>query len=327
MAIPVQTPRNSSIAAPAATVFPYGFKILDKTHLRVEIDEVVQTVDLDYTVSGVGEEAGGDVTFLSPLIGGEEVLRIRDMPYSRTNDFQALGDLRSATLNNDQDAPVMMIQQIATRVARMLAGPDSYIGDDWNYDAGERRIYNLADPVDGGDAVNLRSLLSFLSFPRVNKVLAGDYFDLGGSAFVAVPTLGVVLSSGRRYRLRFVGSVSPAAYAPAVASPTSCEVGILSTGVAGTVDGRIEITYPDGTNLAATIDSLNGLTGNFKRTTGLMTSLDTRHVVMIDAIIYASSVTIGPLSDGAVRIGMAGAGGGDPVVMYAGATLSVEELI
>jgi hypothetical protein len=48
---------------------------------------------------------------------------------------------------------------------------------------------------------------------------------------------------------------------------------------------------------------------------------------MIDAIIYASSVTIGPLSDGAVRIGMAGAGGGDPVVMYAGATLSVEELI
>lgn len=112
MPVTNQVPRNVSTAAPGATLFPYAFKVLHKSHLQVTVDGVGKTVDVDFTVSGVGLDAGGDITFLTPMVGGERVMRRRWMPFERSNDFQNLGDLRSATLNNDQDAPVMMLQQL-----------------------------------------------------------------------------------------------------------------------------------------------------------------------------------------------------------------------
>lgn len=113
MTVSAQATRNVSTAAAGATTFPYNFKIVDKTHLLVTVNGVVKTVDVDYTVSNVGNNSGGDVVFTAPLSGGQEVIRKRDMPFERLTDYQHLGDLRSPTLNNDQDAPVMMIQQLA----------------------------------------------------------------------------------------------------------------------------------------------------------------------------------------------------------------------
>lgn len=123
MSVTSQIPRKVSTAAPGATLFPYDFKVLSKFDMEVQVDGVVKTVDVDYTLTGVGLDAGGDITFLTPMVGGESVLRRRAMSYERANDFQQLGDLRSQTLNNDQDAPVMMIQQLAEVLARCLQLP------------------------------------------------------------------------------------------------------------------------------------------------------------------------------------------------------------
>lgn len=123
MAVTEQTPRNVSTAAAGATVFPYSFKIVSKGDLRVEVDGVAKTMDVDFTVSGVGSDAGGNVTFITPLVGGETVARVRSMKYERPTDYQNLGDLRSATLNNDQDGPVLMIQQLAETIGRALHVP------------------------------------------------------------------------------------------------------------------------------------------------------------------------------------------------------------
>ena len=120
MAVTEQNPRNVSTAAAGATVFPYNFRILDKRDLLVTVNGVARTVDAHYTVSGVGAAGGGNVTFLSQLAGGEVVMRKRNMKLERLTDYQNLGDLRSPTLNNDQDAPVMMVQQLADDVARSL---------------------------------------------------------------------------------------------------------------------------------------------------------------------------------------------------------------
>ena len=123
MAVTEQTPRNVSIAAPGATQFPYSFKIISKADLLVQVNGVTKTVDVDYTVDGVGQDAGGTVTFMTPLSGGETVVRKRNMRYERATDYQNLGDLRSATLNNDQDAPILMIQQLAEENDRSLRLP------------------------------------------------------------------------------------------------------------------------------------------------------------------------------------------------------------
>ncbi len=123
MAVTAQTPRKVSTAAAGATVFPYDFKILSKNDLLVQVDGVTKVVDVDFTVDGVAEDAGGDITFLTPLVGGEKVMRKRNMAFERSTDFQSLGDLRSSTLNNDQDLPVLLIQQVDEQVGRALGLP------------------------------------------------------------------------------------------------------------------------------------------------------------------------------------------------------------
>lgn len=114
MSISAQATRNVSTSTAGAKVFPYSFKILADTDLLVQVDGVTKTLTTDYTVSGVGSDTGGNVTFVTALTAGRTVLRQRNMPYERLTDFQNLGDLRAATLNNDQDAPVLMIQQLST---------------------------------------------------------------------------------------------------------------------------------------------------------------------------------------------------------------------
>ena len=129
MSVTSQIPRKVSTAAPGATLFPYDFKVLSKFDMQVQVDGVEKTVDVDYALSGVGLDAGGDITFLIPLAGGETVMRRRLMAFERSNDFQQLGDLRSPTLNNDQDAPIMMIQQVADDVDRSIKLPLASTGN------------------------------------------------------------------------------------------------------------------------------------------------------------------------------------------------------
>src|SRR5690606_35138378 len=106
-----QIPRNVSVATPGATVFPYNFKVTRASDLLVRVNGVTKSLGVHYTVDGVGQDSGGNITFLTPMAGGESVMRRRDMEFTRGTDYQNLGDLRSATLNNDQDEPILMIQQ------------------------------------------------------------------------------------------------------------------------------------------------------------------------------------------------------------------------
>lgn len=126
MSVTYQLPLNSSVAAPGATLFPYDFKVLLQSDLYVEVDGVEKVADVDFTVTGVGDDAGGDITFIVPMVGGERVIRKREMAFQRLTDFQQLGDLRSSTLNNDQDAPILMIQQVNEEVSRSVRLPAAY---------------------------------------------------------------------------------------------------------------------------------------------------------------------------------------------------------
>ncbi len=64
-------PRVQYTAAAAQTVFPYTFPIFQDADLVVEVDGSVQTLTTDYTVTGEGDDTGGDVTFVVAMAGGE----------------------------------------------------------------------------------------------------------------------------------------------------------------------------------------------------------------------------------------------------------------
>lgn len=129
MTVSAQTPVNSSTANGVTTVFPYQFKILRDADLEVLVDGVVKTLSTHYTVSGAGNNSGGDVTFLSAPAADAIVVRRRNMQFLRAADYQYQGDLPNAVLNPDLDAPVMMAQQLQEQVNRSMRGPG---GETWS---------------------------------------------------------------------------------------------------------------------------------------------------------------------------------------------------
>ena len=104
MTVSAQAPVNSSTASGVTTVFPYQFKILRDADLEVLVDGVVKTLSTHYTVSGAGNNSGGDVTFLSAPAADAIVVRRRNMRLVRSTDYQYQGDLPSAAINPDLDA-------------------------------------------------------------------------------------------------------------------------------------------------------------------------------------------------------------------------------
>lgn len=125
MSVTSQTPINRYAANGVTTVFPYSFKIVSQGDIKVTVDGVVKALTTDYTVSGVGVDAGGNITFISAPASGTTVVVKRDMQLLRNTDYQDNGDLLADTLNPDQDAPVLMIQQIAAAVLLALRAPDT----------------------------------------------------------------------------------------------------------------------------------------------------------------------------------------------------------
>lgn len=106
---------NASTGNGVTTVFPYDFSIIDQSHILVTVDGVEQTLGVDYTVDGVGDPGGGNVTFSVAPASATEVVRAREVPYIRSTDYQANGSFREDTVDNDFDLLQMQIQQVESR--------------------------------------------------------------------------------------------------------------------------------------------------------------------------------------------------------------------
>lgn len=157
MPTPAYTGPNVSTANGVATVFPYDFQILDEDHLVVTADGAAAS---GYTVDGVGEEGGGNITFSVAPANGVEVLRERLVPYERENDYQRNGAWREDTVDEDMDLLEMQIQQlkaISDRSPKLAAG-SAVAGDDfelpapvaskligWNADGDGLTLYSMGE--------------------------------------------------------------------------------------------------------------------------------------------------------------------------------------
>lgn len=114
MTVPITYTPNAYYANGATTVFPYGFKVFDTSHLAVVVDSVRLTETTDYTVSGAGTDAGGDVTFLVAPTNGAYVELYRAVPVRRDTDYQTNGELAAVDLNQDLDLLWQALQEAIT---------------------------------------------------------------------------------------------------------------------------------------------------------------------------------------------------------------------
>ncbi|HHL6726124.1 TPA: phage tail fiber protein [Klebsiella pneumoniae] len=146
MSVPNQIPYNIYTANGQTTVFTYEFYIISASDLEVSING--SAVTSGYTVSGVGNKDGGDITFLTPPANGSVVMLERVVPTFRLTDYQDNGDLLADTVNKDFDRIWMAIQRAFIDLGLALTRP--LFGGPFN--AQGYRIANLSDPVDSQDA-------------------------------------------------------------------------------------------------------------------------------------------------------------------------------
>ncbi|QGH62742.1 phage tail fiber protein [Serratia proteamaculans] len=146
MSVPNQTPYNIYTANGLTTVFPYEFYLLNVGDIAVSINGVVITSG--YTITGVGNVDGGEITFLTPPANGVTVMLERVVPAYRLTDYQDNGDLLADTVNKDFDRLWMAIQQAFIYLGLALTRP--LLGGP--FDAKEYRISNVSDPTEPQDA-------------------------------------------------------------------------------------------------------------------------------------------------------------------------------
>ena len=154
MSVPNQTPYNIYTANGLTTVFTYEFYVISASDLQISINGSV--VASGYTVAGIGNKDGGDITFLTPPANGAVVMLERVVPTYRLTDYQDNGDLLADTVNKDVDRIWMAIQRAFIDLGFALTRP--FLGGPFN--AKGYRIENLADPVNDQDAATKKFVLA-----------------------------------------------------------------------------------------------------------------------------------------------------------------------
>jgi len=125
MTISSTTVKNSYSGNASTTVFAYTFKIFANTDLQVIIrsstgTETVKTLTTHYTVSGVGDASGGNVTFTSgnTPASGETVVIRRAVPQTQAIDYIANDPFPAESHEEGLDRATMTIQQMQEELDR-----------------------------------------------------------------------------------------------------------------------------------------------------------------------------------------------------------------
>jgi len=128
MAILNNTPRSEQIASGTQTIFPTGFEILDESDLEVYLNGVLKTLNVHYTVTGVGVDSGGNVVFNVAPSNGTSVVIVRATNPARTVDYQQAGSFRAAVVNADIDRIWAYAQEQSVKSQRSLTLANSATG-------------------------------------------------------------------------------------------------------------------------------------------------------------------------------------------------------
>ena len=167
MTISSTTVKNSYSGNGSTTAFAYTFKIFANTDLQVIIrsstgTETVKTLTTHYTVSGVGDASGGNVTFTSGNIpaSGETVVIRRAVPQTQAIDYIANDPFPAESHEEGLDRATMTTQQMQEELDRSfkVSRTNTITSSEFTDSATDRASKALGFDSDG----NLTTVANFL---------------------------------------------------------------------------------------------------------------------------------------------------------------------
>lgn len=154
---------NRSTANGVTTVFAYTFKIYDKSEIEVLSNTTPLTVDVDFTVDGVGVDGGGNVTISSAPSNGTIITRLRKQPTTQASNYQS-ETFPPERIEKDFDKLAMRLQQVKEALRRCLAFVKSSSTVDQTVDTPTEGLFARAK-VGGGIDWATPTLASPASLP------------------------------------------------------------------------------------------------------------------------------------------------------------------
>ena len=111
----------------STTVFAYTFKTFDEDDLTVILRsssglETTQTISTNYSVSGVGNAAGGNVTMVTAPSTGETLTILREQPLTQGLDLVPNDPFPAGTIEDTLDKLTFMVQQHQEALDRSIKG-------------------------------------------------------------------------------------------------------------------------------------------------------------------------------------------------------------
>ena len=160
MTVSSSTNRVSYAGNGSTTVFPYTYKIFDEDDLTVILraangTETVQTITSQYTVSGVGNAGGGNVTMLTAPASGATLVILREQDLIQELDIVPNDPFPADSLEGALDKLTFMVQQHEETLGRTIKASrtNTIAGSEFTISAADRA--NKVFAFDGSGDVSI----------------------------------------------------------------------------------------------------------------------------------------------------------------------------
>lgn len=118
--------KNSYSGDDSTVVFAYTFKVFDDDDIQVILRndttgaETVQTKTTHYSVSGVGNTSGGNITFVTAPATGQTVVLLRAIPLTQATDYTPNDPFPAATHEDALDRLTFIVQDQQEELDRAI---------------------------------------------------------------------------------------------------------------------------------------------------------------------------------------------------------------
>ena len=158
MTVTTTSNREEFTANGTDTDFPYNFLILADSDLQVFDDGVLQVLGTEYTVTNVGNPAGGEVKFITAPAAASSIVLLRVVPFTQLTDLVNNTELPSDSIEAMSDKLTLIVQQFNEEINRNLAFSPSSLFDNLTLpDPVANKILQWKSDLSGLENVDLLS--------------------------------------------------------------------------------------------------------------------------------------------------------------------------